>query len=71
MEDAHCKTGEQVLDFFKTDPESGLDDGQVKRSQEKYRPKAMLGWAHFYGFYISGKLRISAKRWCGFCSSTL
>ncbi|RWS12224.1 Calcium-transporting ATPase sarcoplasmic/endoplasmic reticulum type-like protein [Dinothrombium tinctorium] len=36
MDLGHTKTVEEVLDFFQTDPEKGLDDNQVKRYQEKY-----------------------------------
>jgi len=41
MEDAHTKTGDEVLAFFKTDPEAGLDDGQIKSHQEKYGPNEL------------------------------
>ncbi|KAJ8873002.1 hypothetical protein PR048_026618 [Dryococelus australis] len=36
MDDAHCKTVEEVLTYFNTDPERGLTGDQVKRNQEKY-----------------------------------
>ena len=38
MDDAHTKVGEEVLHYFKTDPETGLDDDQLRRYQEKYGP---------------------------------
>ena len=38
MDDAHTKVGEEVLHYFKTDPETGLNDDQLKRYQEKYGP---------------------------------
>ena len=38
MDDAHTKSGDEVLNYFKSDPETGLDDGQVQRYQEKYGP---------------------------------
>ena len=36
MEDAHCKTVEEVQNYFNVDPEKGLSPDQVKRNQEKY-----------------------------------
>ncbi|XP_015789622.1 calcium-transporting ATPase sarcoplasmic/endoplasmic reticulum type [Tetranychus urticae] len=36
MELAHCKTYQEVLDNFQTDPERGLTDDQVKKYQAKY-----------------------------------
>jgi len=41
MEDAHTKSGAEVLSYFRTDPEGGLDDGQVKSHQEKYGPNEL------------------------------
>ena len=38
MDDAHTKTPEEVVNYFKTDENTGLDDAQVKRYQEKYGP---------------------------------
>ena len=38
MEDAHCKSCEEVLQYFRVDEEIGLTDDQVKRAQEKYGP---------------------------------
>lgn len=36
MEDAHCKTVEEVVNYFNVDGEKGLSADQVKRNQEKY-----------------------------------
>lgn len=36
MEDGHCKTTEEVLNYFSTDQDKGLSLDQVKRNQEKY-----------------------------------
>ncbi|XP_063215966.1 calcium-transporting ATPase sarcoplasmic/endoplasmic reticulum type isoform X2 [Bacillus rossius redtenbacheri] len=36
MDDSHCKTVDEVLNYFNTDPERGLSTDQVKRNQEKY-----------------------------------
>jgi len=41
MEDAHTKSNEDCLNFFKTDEAGGLDDNQVKRHQEKYGPNEL------------------------------
>lgn len=38
MEDAHCKTVDEVLNYFSVDPERGLTPDQIKRNQEKYGP---------------------------------
>ena len=38
MDDAHTKTTDEVVFYFKTDETSGLSDDQVKQSQEKYGP---------------------------------
>ena len=38
MDDSHTKPGDEVLRYFKSDPEVGLDDDQIKRYQEKYGP---------------------------------
>lgn len=38
MEDAHCKSVDEVLNYFGVDPERGLTLDQVKRNQEKYGP---------------------------------
>lgn len=42
MDDAHCKTVEEVLNYFNADPERGLTLDQVKRNQEKYGPNGKL-----------------------------
>lgn len=42
MEDAHCKTVDEVLNYFNTDPEKGLTPDQIKRNQEKYGPNGEL-----------------------------
>ena len=42
MEQAHCKTVEEVCAYFGCDEEAGLTDDQVKRSREKYGPNGML-----------------------------
>ncbi|KOX76047.1 Calcium-transporting ATPase sarcoplasmic/endoplasmic reticulum type [Melipona quadrifasciata] len=36
MEDGHCKTVDEVLNYFNVDPDKGLSLDQVKRNQEKY-----------------------------------
>ena len=36
MEDGHCKSVEEVLNYFQADPERGLSLDQIKRSQAKY-----------------------------------
>lgn len=36
METAHCKSYQEVLDFFQTDSEKGLTEDQVKKLQDKY-----------------------------------
>lgn len=36
MEDAHCKTVDEVVNVFNVDLERGLSPDQVKRNQEKY-----------------------------------
>ena len=36
MDDSHTKSGEECLNYFKVDEETGLDDNQVRRNQEKY-----------------------------------
>lgn len=36
MEDGHCKTADEVLNYFGTDVERGLSPDQIKRNQEKY-----------------------------------
>lgn len=36
MEDGHCKTVDEVLNYFNVEPEKGLGLDQVKRNQEKY-----------------------------------
>lgn len=38
MDDSHTKSGEEVINYFKTDSEVGLDDEQLKRYQAKYGP---------------------------------
>lgn len=38
MENGHCKTSQEVADFFGTDLEKGLSPEQVKRLFEKYGP---------------------------------
>lgn len=38
MENGHCKTYQEVADFFGTDLEKGLTPEQVKRLTEKYGP---------------------------------
>ena len=38
MENGHCKTSQEVADFFGTDLEKGLSPEQVKRLLEKYGP---------------------------------
>ena len=36
MEDGHCKTVDEVVNFFNVDADKGLSLDQVKRNQEKY-----------------------------------
>lgn len=36
MEDGHCKTVDEVINYFNVDPDQGLSPDQVKRNQEKY-----------------------------------
>lgn len=38
MDDSHAKPYDEVLRFFNTDENLGLDDDQVKRYQAKYGP---------------------------------
>ena len=38
MEDSHTKPYEEVVNYFRTDENTGLDDAQVKSNQEKYGP---------------------------------
>lgn len=38
MEDAHTKSVEEIVNYFKSDENTGLDEGQVKRNLEKYGP---------------------------------
>ena len=38
MEDAWTKPGDEVINYFKSDIETGLSDEQVARNQEKYGP---------------------------------
>lgn len=42
MENGHCKTYQEVADFFGTDLEKGLTPEQVKRLTEKYGPNGKL-----------------------------
>ena len=48
MDDSHTKAGEEVLNYFKTDPDTGLDDDQVRRYQEKYGPNGMWRFTHSF-----------------------
>lgn len=41
MENGHCKTFQEVADFFGTDLEKGLNPEQVKRLTEKYGPNEL------------------------------
>jgi len=36
MEDAHCKSVDEVVNYFNVDADKGLSPDQVKRNQEKY-----------------------------------
>lgn len=38
MEEAHTKPADEVLHYFQTDENVGLDDDQIKRYQAKYGP---------------------------------
>ena len=42
MEDAHCKTVDEVLNYFNVDKERGLALDQVKTNQIKYGPNGEL-----------------------------
>jgi len=42
MEDAHTKSVEEILAFFRTDSETGLSDEQIQQAQEKYGPNGKL-----------------------------
>ena len=46
MEDAHCKTSEEVLKYFGTNEELGLSPDQVKQYQAKYGPNGELNKEH-------------------------
>jgi len=41
MEDAFTKSAEEVVNYFKTDENTGLSDEQVQRYQEKYGPNEL------------------------------
>jgi len=41
MDDSFTKTTEEVINYFRTDEESGLDDAQVKSNQAKYGPNEL------------------------------
>jgi Ca2+ transporting ATPase len=41
MEEAHTKPSDEVLHYFQTDENVGLDDDQIKRYQEKYGPNEL------------------------------
>jgi len=41
MEDGHCKTVDEVLQYFCVDKEKGLLPDQIKRNQEKYGPNEL------------------------------
>lgn len=41
MEGAHINSVQEVLDYFRTDPEKGLSEEQVKKYQEKYGPNEL------------------------------
>ncbi|XP_071438593.1 calcium-transporting ATPase sarcoplasmic/endoplasmic reticulum type isoform X1 [Hetaerina americana] len=41
MEDAHCKTVDEILSYFNVDPERGLTIDQVKSNQAKYGPNEL------------------------------
>ena len=47
MEDAHTRSVEEVLNFFKTDDTTGLSDEQIKANQEKYGPNGRFLYIHF------------------------
>lgn len=44
MEDAHCKTTEEVLKYFNTSEDIGLSPDQVKQYQAKYGPNGKLNF---------------------------
>jgi Ca2+ transporting ATPase len=48
MEDAHCKTTEEVLKFFGTNEETGLTPDQVKSYQAKYGLNGKLFMINFH-----------------------
>ena len=41
MDDAHTKTTDEVLLYFKSDENNGLTDEQVTEAQAKYGPNGM------------------------------
>jgi len=41
MEDSFTKPVEEVVNYFKTDENTGLTDEQVQRYQEKYGPNEL------------------------------
>jgi Ca2+ transporting ATPase len=41
MDDSHTKTVDEVVNYFKTDANSGLSDEQVARAKEKYGPNEL------------------------------
>ncbi len=43
MDDAHTKSNEEIINYFKTDENTGLDDEQIRRAQEKYGPNGKFG----------------------------
>lgn len=48
MENGHCKTYQEVADFFGTDLEKGLTPEQVKHLTEKYGPNGESTHLHMH-----------------------
>lgn len=48
MEHGHAVPWEEVVAHFKTDPERGLSDDQVKRYLEKYGPNGECPTSQFF-----------------------
>jgi len=58
MEDSFTKPVEEVVNYFKTDENTGLTDEQVQRYQEKYGPNG----THHSALVISEYFATDVKR---------
>ena len=48
MDDAHTKSVEEVLTYFRVDELTGLTDEQIKVAQEKYGPNGeFMTWIYY------------------------